>query len=231
MATELFKNIPSKVGDLVRDVRIGKIGLPDLQRPFVWKDNKIRELYDSMLKGYPIGYIMLWESPADYDEKKSGIGINGKIYTEPKELVIDGQQRLTALVASMYVVKGQLSWGHCLKIFDTEENELGTVKQEVLTWLPKFELYEGENYIGCLEKELGWFKPKYNIDFNGWHVEGDFPGWDYTITKPVGETVATVSKELLQWTDTYVLDIVDPADALHVLMFVLAIDAEKCSAK
>ena len=37
MATELFKNIPSKVGDLVRDVRIGKIGLPDLQRPFVWK--------------------------------------------------------------------------------------------------------------------------------------------------------------------------------------------------
>ena len=46
-----------------------------------------------------------------------------------------------------------------------------------------------------------------------------------------GETVATVSKELLQWTDTYVLDIVDPADALHVLMFVLAIDAEKCSAK
>lgn len=49
MATELFKNIPSKVGDLVRDVRIGKIGLPDLQRPFVWKDNKIRELYDSML--------------------------------------------------------------------------------------------------------------------------------------------------------------------------------------
>ena len=105
MAAELFKNIPSKVGDLVRDVRIGKIGLPDLQRPFVWKDNKIRELYDSMLKGYPIGYIMLWESPADYDEKKSSIGINGKIYTEPKELVIDGQQRLTALVASMYGVK------------------------------------------------------------------------------------------------------------------------------
>ena len=86
---------------------------------------------------------------------------------------------------TVYVVKGQLSWGHCLKIFDTEENELGTVKQEVLTWLPKFELYEGENYIGCLEKELGWFKPTYNIDFNGWHVEGDFPGWDYTITKPV----------------------------------------------
>ena len=58
MGKELFKNIPSKVGDLVKDVRNGRIGLPDLQRPFVWRDNKIRELFDSMLKGYPIGYIM-----------------------------------------------------------------------------------------------------------------------------------------------------------------------------
>lgn len=76
MGKELFKNIPSKVGDLVKDVRNGRIGLPDLQRPFVWKDNKVRELFDSMLKGYPIGYIMLWESPSDYESKKSTIGQN-----------------------------------------------------------------------------------------------------------------------------------------------------------
>ena len=60
---------------------------------------------------------------------------------------------------------------------------------------------------------------------------GRFPWVGLHHYKAGGETVATVSKELLQWTDTYVLDIVDPADALHVLMFVLAIDAEKCSAK
>ena len=61
---------------------------------------------------------------------------------------------------TMYVVKGQFSWGHCLKIYDAkEEQELGTVKQEVLTWLPKFELYEGETCIGTLKKELSWFKP------------------------------------------------------------------------
>lgn len=47
MRNELFKNIPSKVGDLVKDVRNGRIGLPDLQRPFVWRDNKVRELFDS----------------------------------------------------------------------------------------------------------------------------------------------------------------------------------------
>ena len=105
MGKELFTNIPSKVKNLVDDVRIGKIGLPDLQRPFVWKDNKVRDLFDSMLRGYPIGYVMLWESPSDYEEKKSSIGGNKKIYEEPKELVIDGQQRLTALVAAMYGVK------------------------------------------------------------------------------------------------------------------------------
>ncbi len=105
MGKELFKNIPSKVEDLVKGVRNGRIGLPDLQRPFVWKDNKVRELFDSMLKGYPIGYIMLWESPADYESKKSTIGDNSKTYEEPKELVIDGQQRLTALVAAMFAVK------------------------------------------------------------------------------------------------------------------------------
>lgn len=105
MGKEIFTNIPSKVKNLVDDVRIGKIGLPDLQRPFVWKDNKVRDLFDSMLRGYPIGYVMLWESPSGYDEKKSSIGGNKKIYEEPRELVIDGQQRLTALVAAMYGVK------------------------------------------------------------------------------------------------------------------------------
>ena len=82
MGKELFKNIPSKVGDLVKDVRNGRIGLPDLQRPFVWKDNKVRELFDSMLKGYPIGYIMLWESPTDYEDKKNPIGHNAKTSAE-----------------------------------------------------------------------------------------------------------------------------------------------------
>ena len=105
MSATLFKNVPSKVGDLVNDVMTGRIGLPDLQRPFVWMDNKVRELLDSMIKGYPIGYIMLWESPNDYNSKKSSIGANEKTYDEPKELVIDGQQRLTALVAAMYGVK------------------------------------------------------------------------------------------------------------------------------
>lgn len=104
MGKELFTIIPSKVGDLITDVKNGRIGLPDLQRPFVWKDNKVRDLLDSMLKGFPIGYIMLWESPANYD-RTNRIGNNEKIYSEPDDLVIDGQQRLTALLAAMEGVK------------------------------------------------------------------------------------------------------------------------------
>lgn len=104
MGKELFNNIPSKVGDILNDVKNGKIGLPDLQRPFVWKDNKVRELLDSMIKGYPIGYIMLWSSPEDY-ENTGHIGKNDKIYSQPDDLVIDGQQRLTALLAALYGVK------------------------------------------------------------------------------------------------------------------------------
>ena len=130
---------------------------------------------------------------------------------------------------TVYVVKGQFAWGHCLKIFDASGWELGTVKQKVLTLLPKFEIYEGDRCIGYISKDLSLFKPKYDIDFNGWHVKGDFLEWDYTITDAYGRSVASVSKEIFHLTDTYVLDIQDPADALYVLMFVLAIDAEKCS--
>lgn len=103
MGKEVFDNIPSKVADLLTDVKNGRIGLPDLQRPFVWKDNKVRELLDSMMKGYPIGYIMLWSSPEEYDNT-GYIGKNDKIYNRPDDLVIDGQQRLTALLASLYGV-------------------------------------------------------------------------------------------------------------------------------
>lgn len=131
--------------------------------------------------------------------------------------------------AAVYSVKGQLAWGHCLKIFDAAGEEIGTVKEKILTWLPKFELYLGERYMGCISKEFTFFKPKFSIDCNGWQIDGDFFEWDYSILSPQGKRIATVSKELFNLTDTYVIDVSDPQDALCALMLVLAIDAEKCS--
>lgn len=130
---------------------------------------------------------------------------------------------------TVYTVQGQLAWGHCLKIFDAAGNEIGTVKERVLTWLPKFEIYLGEEYIGCISKELSFFKPKFNIDYNDWYVEGDFFEWDYQIVDNYGRQIAEVSKQLMNWTETYVIYVVDSQDALGALMLVLAIDAEKCS--
>lgn len=130
---------------------------------------------------------------------------------------------------TVYVVKGQLAWGHCLKIFDALGREVGMVKQRLFTLLPKFEMYLRGQYIGCISREFAFFTPRYNIDCNGWQVEGDFFEWDYTIRNAAGNQIATVSKELFNWTDTYVINVQNPQDALCALMLVLAIDAEKCS--
>ena len=130
---------------------------------------------------------------------------------------------------TVYTVKGQLSWGHCLKIFNASGEEIGMVKERVLTFLPKFELYLGGEYMGCISKELSFFRPRYNIDCNGWHIEGNFLEWDYRILNPSGSVIAVISKQLFRWTDTYVIDVLRPEDALCALMLVLAIDAEKCS--
>ena len=130
---------------------------------------------------------------------------------------------------TIYVVKGELSWGHLLRIYDAAGNDLGMIKEKVLTWLPKFEMYLGDRYIGCISKEFSFFKPRYIIDCNGWQINGDWLEWDYTIRNAAGRSVAMVSKEIWNWTDTYVINVSDPQDALCVLMMALAIDAEKCS--
>jgi len=127
-----------------------------------------------------------------------------------------------------YTVEGQLSWGHCLHILDPRGQHIATVKQQVLTFLPKFDLYVGERCIGTIRKEFTFFHPSFTMDFCGWTVEGSFMEWDYTI-QDGPRTVASISKELFNWTDTYTIDVADPGDALYALMVVLAIDAEKCS--
>ena len=129
----------------------------------------------------------------------------------------------------VYTVKGQFAWGHVLKVYDAGDNEIGMIQEKFFSFRPKFEIYFGEEYKGCICKELTFFKPIFDIDYNGWHVEGDFWEWDYRIMNGDGECVAVVTKEPFNWTDTYVIDVDNPEDALNALMLVLAIDAEKCS--
>ena len=109
MAIELYERIDRRIGDIIADIQCGRVGLPDLQRPFVWKDNKVRDLLDSMMSGFPIGYVMLWSAPENYENTSSiGVGVK-KTFSRPSDLVIDGQQRLTSLLAAMTgdTVKGK----------------------------------------------------------------------------------------------------------------------------
>lgn len=129
---------------------------------------------------------------------------------------------------TVYTVQGRLAWGHRLEISDAAGNYLGQVRQEVLTFRPRFSLFIGENCVGQLRKEFALFKPVFTLDCNGWEIEGNFWEWDYRVTEG-SRIVMTVGKELFHWTDTYQMDIADSRDALLCLMIVLAIDAEKCS--
>ncbi len=131
--------------------------------------------------------------------------------------------------AVAFTVEGQLAWGHCLHILDAQGRHIATVQQKVLTWLPRFDLYVGEECIGSIRKEFTLLRPAFSLDFNGWRVEGSVMEWEYTILDAQGQQVASVYKELFHWADTYVIDIERAEDALYALMVVLAIDAEKCS--
>ncbi|MGH8492700.1 MAG: GmrSD restriction endonuclease domain-containing protein [Moraxellaceae bacterium] len=97
-----FKRVDYALEDLLTYIDIGDIGLPDIQRPFVWKNTKIRDLFDSMYRGFPVGYFLFWANHSD--DKARGIGTGSKVHEVPNRLIVDGQQRLTSLFA---VFRGQ----------------------------------------------------------------------------------------------------------------------------
>ncbi len=135
--------------------------------------------------------------------------------------IYDEQQR------TIFTVKGKMAWGHRLEVYDANDRHIATLQQKVLTFLPKFEIYIGGNLVGEIVKEFTFFKPSFSVNLNGWRVDGNFGEWDYTIQSPNG-VVATIEKQLFNWTDTYMIDVANEQDSLLALMVVLAIDAVKC---
>lgn len=129
----------------------------------------------------------------------------------------------------LFTVKGEFSIGHRLRIFDNSGNSVGYIQQKMLSLFPQYNMFKGDEQIGSIRKVFSVFGPRFNIDFCGWLVEGDWFEYDYSITDALGDTVAVISKEFFNWTDTYSIDVKDPKDALYALMLVLAIDADKSS--
>ena len=122
-----------------------------------------------------------------------------------------------------------LALGHHFHVYDKRTGqEVGAIHQKLLTFLPKFVIEINGRPVGTITKEFTFFVPKYHVDFQNWEVDGDFMGWDYAARR--GDyVILSVSKELLNWSDTYVMDYQNPADEIPGLMLVLAIDAVNCS--
>ena len=76
MATTLFKDANSPLSKLMEEIDSGEIGLPDIQRPFVWTAAKVRDLFDSMYRGSPVGHLLFWASLRDAGDRR--IGVDGK---------------------------------------------------------------------------------------------------------------------------------------------------------
>lgn len=125
-------------------------------------------------------------------------------------------------------VEGELSCGHLLKIYDYYDNHVSTIKERIITLLPAYEIYKNDELEGLIRREFFFFKPYYMIEYRDWEVEGDILGWEYSIVDRHNHEVASLSKEVFNLTDTYVIDVKEDDDALDVLMVVLAIDIDKC---
>ena len=96
MSDTVFTKVDYDLDTLIKFISLGRIGLPDIQRPFVWKNAKVRDLFDSMYKGYPVGYLLLWRN--ELVDTSRAIGIENK-QKPPQLVIVDGQQRLTSLYA------------------------------------------------------------------------------------------------------------------------------------
>lgn len=93
MSTQRYSVTPHPIETLLTWVKSGEIAIPEIQRPFVWEPTKVRNLLDSLYQGYPVGYLIAWRNPSV--KLKDGTPSAGK------RILIDGQQRITALMAGL----------------------------------------------------------------------------------------------------------------------------------
>ena len=96
MAPAIYRDTGYSLTHLIEEIKHGKIALPDIQRPFVWSSTQVRDLFDSLYRGYPVGTLMFWETGMDAGVRQVGGGENDGV---ARLLIVDGQQRLTSLFA------------------------------------------------------------------------------------------------------------------------------------
>lgn len=132
--------------------------------------------------------------------------------------------------AKYYVRADFCSLSHNIRVYLREtEQEVGTVHEKLFKIFDEFSIEIDGEYLGVVKRRLAFIGSRYDVDFQGWTVKGDFISWNYDVEDEDGNLAATIHKEWFHWGDTYVLDIADDEDEIPALMLVLAIDAANCS--
>ena len=90
---EKFNTTNYTIEQILGLIRSNSIAIPEIQRPFVWRSTQVRDLLDSLYKGYPTGYIILWQN--------HGVKLKDGSVSKGQKILIDGQQRITALMTSI----------------------------------------------------------------------------------------------------------------------------------
>lgn len=137
----------TSVENIISSIKAGEIAIPEIQRPFVWDASKVRDLMDSLYKGFPVGYIIVWKNP-DIRLK------DGKV-SSGKKILIDGQQRITAIQAA---VVGQ-------EVVDSSYKK----KRITIAFNPIDEVFEVCN--PAIEKDSKWIpdiSAVFDVGFDAW---------------------------------------------------------------
>lgn len=129
----------------------------------------------------------------------------------------------------VYDVQGRFSIPKKFEVYDNSGREVGSVKGKYFDFFPTFNIFKGGECVGYIKKGIKIFGDKFNINFNNWTVDGDIFGWNYTVADENNNLIATLSKHVVNLFDVYTLDIVDPKDALDIMLLAIAIDMEKAN--
>jgi len=134
-------------------VKAQQIAIPEVQRPFVWSTTQVRDLMDSLYKGYPIGYVITWQNP--------NVRLKDGSLSSGKRIMIDGQQRITALTAAIlgdYVINKEYDRVRIKIAFNPEIEEFEVQNTAILKdvkWIPDIaEVMNSSSFIQVVKKYL-----------------------------------------------------------------------------
>lgn len=144
-----------------------------------------------------------------------------------KEKVFSWNERFTIKDENgwdKYFIEGEfLSLGKKLHLLNVHGEEVAFIQQKLFTLMPRYTVSVRGREVAQIRKEFTLFFQRYVIDGLGWEIEGNVWAHEYEIRRN-GRPIVSISKEWLTWGDSYVLDILDPADEILALAVVLTID-------